>query len=388
MKPSANRSEGVPAHDSSVDAEARWAALLHEAKVQEAAGNPEGAEQSLLRAMQGSGGAAVVSGLLAEFLVRQQRDREAAAVYEKWLAVDPDAAPALLGLGLILADYPAFHADSIQRLRAALQRDPTRVAAYRPLANLLLAAGQREEALRWLETWLSTTPEDPAAGHFLAAFGGRPAPERASDDFVRGTFDVHAHHFDDLLRGPLEYRAPELLMEQVLPKLTGVPGRVLDLGCGTGLCGPLLKPHASCLIGVDLSKPMLEQAEARGLYDELVAAELGAYLQSATGTFDLILAADTFVYLGALEEVFKSSLARLAPGAWLAFTVEHSTITGPLAGGFELAPSGRYRHQKASVEEALQAAGFHNICLLPASVRKEAGTAVPSLMVMAQKPAG
>ncbi len=388
MKPSDSRTEDAPSHGSSVDAETQSRALLHAAELQEAAGNLEEAEQSLLRALQSSGGGAVGSGLLAEFLVRQQRDREAAAVYEKWLAADPDAAPALLGLGLILADYPAFHAESMQRLRAAQQRDATLVAAYRPLAVLLLAAGQREEALRWLETWLATMPEDPAAGHFLAAFGGRPAPERASDDFVRGTFDVHAHHFDDLLRGPLEYRAPELLMDQVLPKFTGGPGRVLDLGCGTGLCGPLLKPHASRLVGVDLSKPMLELAEARGLYDELAAAELGAYLETATEMFDLIVAADTFVYLGALEKVFQNSLARLEPGAWLAFTVEHSSTTGPLAGGFELAPSGRYRHQKASVEEALQAAGFHNISLLATSVRKEALAAVQGLIVMAQKPAG
>ena len=34
---------------------------------------------------------------------------------------------------------------------------------------------------------------------------------------------------------------------------------VLDLGCGTGLCGPLLRPYARALAGVDLSPQMLER---------------------------------------------------------------------------------------------------------------------------------
>jgi len=380
-----------PADDRTPDTvpptEAEVARLLHQAELEEAAGNPAEAEKSLMQAFQITRQPPVVFGTLAKFLVRQERDREAAAVFEQWLESDPGSGPALLGLGLILSDYPAFHAEAIQRLRAALQTDPTLVAAYRPLANLLLAAGQRDEALSWLKTWLATTPDDPAAAHFLAAFGGRTAPERASDDFVRGTFDVHAHRFDHLLRGLLEYRAPELLMERIGPQLSGVPGPVLDLGCGTGLCGPLLRPHADHLTGVDLSKPMLELAQARGLYDALVAAELGAWLATATGSFGLIVAADTFVYLGDLDAVFRNSLARLRDGGWLAFTVEHSAATDPLPGGYELAPSGRYRHQKAYLEESLQSAGFQNIDLHATSVRKEGGVAVRSLIVMAQKPA-
>ena len=44
---------------------------------------------------------------------------------------------------------------------------------------------------------------------------------------------------------------------------------ILDAGCGTGLCGPLVAPHAQRLTGVDLSAGMLAQASEKGVYDEL-----------------------------------------------------------------------------------------------------------------------
>ena len=45
---------------------------------------------------------------------------------------------------------------------------------------------------------------------------------------------------------------------------------VLDAGCGTGLCGPLLAPYARRLIGVDLSEGMLALAKEKHVYDALI----------------------------------------------------------------------------------------------------------------------
>lgn len=41
-------------------------------------------------------------------------------------------------------------------------------------------------------------------------------------------------------------------------------GRCVDLGCGTGLMGPLLRQHVSRMEGVDLSGGMVEQVRAWG----------------------------------------------------------------------------------------------------------------------------
>ena len=73
---------------------------------------------------------------------------------------------------------------------------------------------------------------------------------------------------------------------------------VLDAGCGTGLCGALVKPFARRLIGVDLSQGMLAHARDKNVYDALTKAELREYLHDNSEAFDLIVSADTLVYFG------------------------------------------------------------------------------------------
>src|SRR4029450_3384975 len=105
---------------------------------------------------------------------------------------------------------------------------------------------------------------------------------RASDAYIEKTFDSFAASFDSKL-AKLSYRAPELITEML--KRPGLPPSksldILDAGCGTGLCGPLLAPYARRLVGVDLSERMLAQARTRGVYDELVKGELTAYLRNS-----------------------------------------------------------------------------------------------------------
>ena len=80
---------------------------------------------------------------------------------------------------------------------------------------------------------------------------------------------------------------------------------ILDLGCGTGGAGAWLKDYARSLVGVDLSDNMVELARKKMLYQELHVQPLNAYLQTCTKTFDLVVAADVFSYVGQLEETFR-----------------------------------------------------------------------------------
>ena len=107
----------------------------------------------------------------------------------------------------------------------------------------------------------------------------RGAPERASDAYVEQAFDEFAASFDSKLTA-LGYRAPALVAEALAATLPA-PARQLDiadLGCGTGLCGPLVAPWARRLSGCDLSAAMLELAQRRAVYDQLDKAELLVYL--------------------------------------------------------------------------------------------------------------
>ena len=108
-------------------------------------------------------------------------------------------------------------------------------------------------------------------------------PARASDAYIEKTFDSFAASFDAKLAKLLDYRAPALVAEMLAH--AGVDAArsldVLDAGCGTGLCGPLVAPYARRLVGVDLSEAMLDRARARNVYDELVTGELTAYLRDS-----------------------------------------------------------------------------------------------------------
>ena len=97
------------------------------------------------------------------------------------------------------------------------------------------------EAAAAIRQWLHQSPENVIARHMLAAFTGQEVPARAADEYVRSSFDHFARTFDVKLQR-LEYRAPELVMAAVAEAL-GEPAserEVLDAGCGTGWCGPLL----------------------------------------------------------------------------------------------------------------------------------------------------
>jgi predicted TPR repeat methyltransferase len=119
----------------------------------------------------------------------------------------------------------------------------------------------------------------------------------------------------------------ELLADWGLAHLKSLD--VLDLGCGTGSCGRVVAPLAKTLVGVDLSGKMLDQARAKCQYSELVHGEISEYLRGVRQAFDLILAADVFTYVDALDGVVALAAAALRPGGTMIFTVDATTTKGP-----------------------------------------------------------
>jgi predicted TPR repeat methyltransferase len=235
------------------------------------------------------------------------------------------------------------------------------------------------------EEWLKDDPGSPIAIHTLASCSGSNVPVRASDDYVRKVFDSFAGSFEAKL-ARLNYRAPSLVAE-ALAEAGVAPDRsfdILDAGCGTGLCGPLLAPYARTLVGVDLSGGMLNHAADKRVYDDLIQAELTEYLTRHHERFDIIVTADTLVYFGALDAVAAAAAAALRPGGLLVFTVEEER-DADLAGSHRIRPHGRYTHGAEYVRRLLMSAG-----LTPhvgrAELRLEAGLPVAGLVVRGAKP--
>jgi predicted TPR repeat methyltransferase len=320
---------------------------------------------------------------LGVLLRAQGHTDESEAAYRKAIAIDADHKDVHQNLGILFYGQRRMK-EAVACFCKVITLDPRHAQALRLLALAHCVIGEYDKAVEICEQWVQEQPADPLARHTLAACSGREVPRRASDAYIEAVFDGFAASFDAKL-AQLMYRAPGLVSTMLAE--SGIEASktldVLDAGCGTGLCGPLLADYAARLVGVDLSARMLEQARERGVYDELVKGELTAYLQSSTEAFDVIVSADTLVYFGALEEVIAAAAHALRPDGYFVFTVEE-LIGADNGVEYCLRPHGRYNHTRQYVERLLTNAGLRPV-IARAELRIEAGAPVDGLVVRAEK---
>jgi predicted TPR repeat methyltransferase len=310
-----------------------------------------------------------------------------AKAYERATELAPDLWQAWFNRATCLRRLRRLE-DAVECLKTAISLKPEHDLAYERLGMIFYRAGKTKEMADLYADWVKYNPDNPTARHMYAAAAGEAVPDRASDEYVRNTFDGFADTFDENLLD-LGYRAPQLLAEalerHLRPDEEARQLAILDAGAGTGLCGPLLRPRAATLVGVDLSPGMLEKARVRRLYDELVAMELCEFMRSRPSAFDVVLSADTLVYFGALDEVLAAARTCLRPGGLLTFTVERWEAPDDNA-RFRMGLHGRYVHAEAYVAGAIDAAGLQRLEVTPAVLRAELGTDVQGMVVVARLP--
>jgi predicted TPR repeat methyltransferase len=305
---------------------------------------------------------------------------EAVGAYRKAIEIERNHADAYHNLGTALWRQRKA-AEATAAYRRSIELRPHNPECYHALCSIFRRTGELDLACEVLRKWLAGEPENPVPRHLLAACRG-DAPDRAADDYIRETFDGFAASFDRNLKG-LEYRAPWLIAAAVAREERDGGFDVLDAGCGTGLCGPLLRPHARRLVGVDLSQGMLDRARDRGDYDDLVAAELTAFLDEQDSAYDVVASADTLCYFGVLEPVFAVAAKSLREGGRLIFTVEHLQ-DGDVEVGYRIEPHGRFCHSEGYVERALRDSGMQLVSIDRETLRLEGGEPVPGLVVVAR----
>jgi predicted TPR repeat methyltransferase len=313
------------------------------------------------------------------------RTLEARDSYRRATEVAPGNAAGWYNLGVCLRKDGDLEG-AISSLRAAIACATDYSRAYEALGMLLYQSGRLNEAASVYSDWYAREPANPKAIHMAAAMSGSNAPSRASDEYVRMLFDEAAEGFDTSLER-LEYRAPaaiaKALVQQALAQQAGGKmAAVLDAGCGTGLCGPLIRELCGHLVGVDLSQRMIERARARNCYDELVVAELTAFFRQRPRAFDAVVCADTLMYFGALEPVFAAASASLCGGGWFIFTLESLDSQG--ADGYRLEVHGRYAHSESYARHALVAANFGIAAFTRDTFRRERDQEVPGFLVIAR----
>lgn len=216
----------------------------------------------------------------------------------------------------------------------------------------------------------------------LARLGAAPAPAAAPGAYVRGLFDQYADRFDDHIVEKLGYRGPALLAGTLAGLGLRRFGHVIDLGCGTGLCGAAFRTHCDQLTGVDLSPRMVALARRKQIYDRLETGSIEDFLaREPQNSASAVLAADVFVYIGDLAPVLTAANRVIEPGGHLAFTLQK----GSFAEGYRVGPDLRYAHSEAFVRAAAGDAGLRIIAMEEAALRRDAGADVHGLIVIAAR---
>jgi predicted TPR repeat methyltransferase len=274
---------------------------------------------------------------------------------------------------------------ALEAYAQALARAPEMAEAWSLRGGLLSDLGRTAEAAQSFRRALELGADPVLNGWFLAALTGSetpPAPPRA---YVAGLFDEYADNFDAHLVHRLGYRAPEAMADLLRRHSRGAYGAALDLGCGTGLCAPRLRPllrSGGRLDGVDLSGRMIAKARARGLYDSLVQADIGEHLQSATARWDLVAAADVFNYVGGLDAVFAGVQRVLEPSGDFVFSIEPG---GDGERGFALSPDLRYLHSERYLDDLALRHGFTVVARTREKMREDQGRPVDALFVLLRR---
>jgi len=340
-----------------------------------------GAADCLNACVQAGGADAAVLANLGKLLFQLGRFLEADDAYQRAAALDPvnpHYRQMLRQTGFLRAMIQGGATDAAiadyQNAFAPAER-PTEKDLETWLGSAfsqLSGFGYLDAAARLGRKLIELWPDRSDTQYLLKAVAGDSALERSTPEYVVGHFDAFAEGFEAKLVGALGYDVPEKLGATLREfVVAGHPHTALDAGCGTGLCGPYLRPLSRELIGVDLSPKMLEQAARRKIYDALICEELIAYLQKSPKRFDLIVAADVMVYFGELASLVGALATALQPGGLLAFSTE--SWAGE---GYRLQPSGRFAQAPAYVRSAA-AAAFVEISCVATTLRLEATGRLP-----------
>ena len=336
---------------------------------------------------------------LGAALGKLERYDQASVAFHSALKLNPKQFDAFLSLAGILEAQHKLEA-AVQTIQKALQLEPFSADAHGRLASIFLKKNDRqnaataffnagvslqreqkkEQAIEAYEEALRLNPSHPKASHSLCSLTGK-TPKSASKEYVVDLFNEYADHFDEHL-DRLEYQAPELLRRAV-GGFFSAPQRVeriLDLGCGTGKCGVLFRDLAVHLSGIDLAPKMIETSKQRDVYDTLHLGDITEILRNTSDSYNVIIAADVFIYVGELSELFFQVSRVCLKGSLFAFSIEAAE-----GKDFVLRESGRFAHSPHYIQALAETTDFSIVYQEGASIRLHEKKAVPGVIYVLKR---
>lgn len=318
---------------------------------------------------------------LAAVLLQLDRFKDAIWHYQLYLRLTPDDSDAHYNLGV--AYMAAGHlTDAIQEFEKTLELVSGHVDALCNLGAVYLKLEDRAQAVNYYRRALELQPKNEAIRFRLGALTGESTLQAAPGEYVKNLFDNYAGYFDRHVLQELHYQMP-VVIRNVLEKHATIENkklRALDLGCGTGLSGEVIRDVAKHLVGVDISTRMLAKAQTKNIYDELVEGDIVEFLVNTRQQFDLIIAADTFVYFGDLSAVLTNCYRVLSENGMLVFSTERGVVEP-----YQLQITGRYSHDTHYVDQLAKQKGFAVLAIEEMVGRLQQGKSVVSDVFVLRK---
>ena len=307
---------------------------------------------------------------LAALLYKQKRTLEALEEYRQAVILNPDMPEMSNNLALILKDTGDYER-AADLLLNAIKQAPQQTDFSINLAETLTLfyAQNPQEACKIAEQWQKFAPDNVFVNRLVSAFNGKNIADGKA--YTEALFDAFAENYEQTMQN-INYSAIAKLKELNFAPI----GKVLDLGCGTGLVGQAFKSAANSFIGVDISQKMLNLAASKGVYADLIKDDIINFVSANKLKFDFIIALDVVEYI---DDFCK--IAACVNGIPFIFTIENAPEN---VIEYKLNTSGRYQHNPRYICKQLTAAGYKNIKEYPLILRQENGADVNGTLFWAE----
>lgn len=245
---------------------------------------------------------------------------------------------------------------------------------------------QDELVDKYLSRWEECFPENPIVRHMSCAIRNIQEVPTTDLSYVKGLFDGFAPSFDEILH-ELDYKVPVMIadfLKDTLKTKLFKKRRILDLGCGTGLCAEALRAYFPNeeFFGVDVSEKMLEFAGKKNVYKELYFDDIESFLEDVADPYHAVIAGDVLTYMGELKTLFRLLVKAVKANGLFCFSISKNTYN---QSDYFLTPSGRFVHSIAYVRRLLKYCGFEVIRQEEMTLRREGNKEVDGYIVLAKK---
>ena len=285
-------------------------------------------------------------------------------------------AQVLFNLGIIYSAQGEIH-DAIRFYLLALKKDPDLFSAHNNLGIAYWSLKNKQAALLHFRSALKLQPSNIAIKHTINILNGEKNISVSPPEYISHLFDSYASYYDAHLTQTLSYEVPQLMYDAIcqLVEIKSSSWDILDLGCGTGLCGERFKQFARSLTGVDLSEKMLELAQLKNIYTEIHRADFFIFLSQNKKNYDLIIAGDVLVYVGYLSQLIADVNCNLKSDGYFVFNTE--LMEGE---GYLMTESGRFAHGHQGLQQLAREQNFEIISQRIFNLRKQNNLPVRGLL--------